>query len=74
MALLTKDGLQRVIELLVTEGLVDPSDLARVQNEVAQTKQPLMEALTTQRIITENKLKHATSAILNVPYVELKND
>ncbi len=73
MALLTKEGLGRVVELLIAEGLVDPTDLNRVQNEVAQTKQPLMEALTTQRIVTDDMLTHATAAVLNVPYVDLKN-
>ena len=38
MALLTKEGLDRVIELLVSEGLADPAEAQRVQKEVVQTK------------------------------------
>lgn len=37
MALLTKDGLDRVIQLLVNEGLVDATAVAQVQAEVVQT-------------------------------------
>ena len=73
MALLTRDAMQKVIELLVAEGLVDPDDLNRVQNEVAQTRQPLMEALTTQRIVNDDMLAHATAVMLNIPYVNLRN-
>ena len=73
MALLTRDAMQKVIELLVAEGLVDPDDLNRVQNEVAQTRQPLMEALTTQRIVNDDMLAHATAVMLNITYVNLRN-
>lgn len=73
MALLTKEGLQKVIELLVSEGLVDSSDVARVQAEVAQTKRPLVETLTAQGIVTDDMLAHATAVVMGVPYVNLKN-
>lgn len=73
MALLTKDGLQKVIELLINEGLVDADDVARVQAEVEQTKRPLVETLTAQGIITDDMLAHATAVVMGVPYVNLKN-
>ncbi len=73
MALLTRDGLQKVIELLLSEGLVDPDDLAQVQANVAQTNQPLVEALIAQKVITDDMLAHATAVFLNVPYVSLRN-
>ncbi len=73
MALLTKDGLDRVIALLVNGGLVDPADVARVQQEVLQTKRPLIETLLAQKIITNEMLAHATAMVMGVPYVDLKN-
>ncbi len=73
MALLTKESLQRVIELLVAEGLVDSGDVARVQEEVNKTKRPLLEALTTQKIISDAMLAHATAVIMGVQYVDLEN-
>ncbi len=73
MALLTKEGLDRVVELLVSEGLADPAEVQRVQQEAAQTKRPLMEALAAQRIVTNEMIAHATAVVMGVPYVDLKN-
>jgi len=71
VALLTKDGLERVIQLLVNEGLVDVNELSRVQAEVAQTKQPLMAILSSRGILTDEMIAHATAVIMGVPYVNL---
>jgi type IV pilus assembly protein PilB len=73
VALLTKEGLDRVVELLVSEGLADPAEVQRVQQEAAQTKRPLMEALAAQRIVTNEMIAHATAVVMGVPYVDLKN-
>lgn len=73
MALLTKDGLDRVIQLLINEGLVDATDVANVQNEVAQTKQPLMATLSAKNLVTNEMISHATAVVMGVPYVDLKN-
>ena len=73
MALLTKEGLDRVVELLVSEGLADPAEVQRVQQEAAQTKRPLMEALAAQRTVTNEMIAHATAVVMGVPYVDLKN-
>lgn len=73
MALLTKEGLDRVVELLVSEGLADPAEVQRVQQEAAQTKRSLMEALAAQRIVTNEMIAHATAVVMGVPYVDLKN-
>ncbi len=73
MALLTKDGLESVTNLLVSEGLLDAAVLAQVQAEVQQTKQPLIEALTTKGLVSDNMIAHATAVFMGVPYVDLKN-
>lgn len=73
MALLTKDGLERVIQLLVNEGLVDTDAVAQVQAEVVQSKQPLVATLTSKGLITDAMLAHATAVVMGVPYVDLKN-
>lgn len=73
MALLTKDGLDRVIQLLVGEGLVDVDAVAAVQQEVAQTKQPLVATLTAKGLLSGEMVSHATAVIMGVPYVDLKN-
>ena len=73
MALLTKDGLDRVIQLLINEGLVDANEVANVQAEVVQTKQPLMATLSAKKIVTNEMIAHATATVMGVPYVDLKN-
>lgn len=73
MALLTKDGLDRIIALLVGSGLVDPAEVQRVQAEVAQNKRPLLEALQAQNLVTDEMIAHATAMVMGVPYVDLKN-
>ena len=73
MALLTKDGLDRVIQLLINEGLVDANAVAAVQNEVQQTHQPLMATLSAKKLVTNEMIAHATAVVMGVPYVDLKN-
>ncbi len=73
MALLTKDGLDRVIQLLVNEGLVDANEVATVQQEVAQTKQPLLATLSNKKLVTGEMIAHATATVMGVPYVNLKD-
>ena len=73
MALLTKDGLERVIQLLVNEGLVGADAVAQVQAEVVQSKQPLLAALAAKGLVTDEMIAHATAVVMGVPYVDLKN-
>lgn len=73
MALLTKDGLDKVIQLLVSEGLVDVDELAQVQQEVAQTRQPLVATLTAKGLVSGETINHATAVVMGIPYVDLKN-
>jgi len=72
VALLTKDGLDRVIQLLVNEGLVDATAVAQVQAEVVQTKQPLVATLSSKGLITDEMLAHATAVVMGVPYADLR--
>ena len=70
MALLTKDGLERVIQLLVNEGLVGADAVAQVQAEVVQSKQPLLAALAAKGLVTDEMIAHATAVVMGVPYVD----
>lgn len=73
MALLTKDGLERVIKLLVDEGLVAAADVSAVQQEVAQTKQPILAVMQAKGLVSDEMIAHATAVVTGVPYVDLKN-
>ena len=73
MASLTKEAEDRVIELLLAEGLADPDYvLSFKQQAEAENKSPLTE-LTAKGIFNNDMVARATAAIISVPYVELKN-
>ena len=73
MALLTKDAQEKVVNLLVSEGLVDADAVKNAQLEVAKTKQPILAYLTSKGIVSGETITHATAVVMGVPYVDLKN-
>lgn len=73
MALLTRDTQDKVINLLVSEGLANPTLVQEVVDEVAKSKQPLIAALVSKGVITNRMVSHATANVLGVQYVELEN-
>ena len=73
MAILTKEAEDRIIELLLAEGLADSTQaLAIKQQAEAEGKSPLTE-LVNRNVFNNDMVAHATAVIINVPYVELKN-
>lgn len=73
MALLTRDTQDKVINLLVSEGLANPTLVQEVVDEVAKTRQPLIAALVSKGVITNRMVSHATANVLGVQYIELEN-
>ena len=73
MALLTKDAQQKVVQLLINEGLIDRSVVGAVQEEVGQTKQSLLATLIRKKALDEETAAHATAVMMRVPYIDLKN-
>ena len=72
MAVLTKDAEERIIGLLLAEGLADPALTESAKSQTAEG-QSLLNNLITQNLITPDMVSHAIAAIIGVPYVELKN-
>ena len=64
MAVLTKEAETRILNLLLAEGLVDPTMAANAQS---------LDKLIEERAITSDMVSHATAVIIGVPYIELKN-
>ncbi|MBR3324369.1 type II/IV secretion system protein [Candidatus Saccharibacteria bacterium] len=64
MATLTKEAEQRILSLLLAEGLVDPTLAGAAQD---------LDQLINEHAITSDMVSHATAVIIGVPYVELKN-
>ena len=73
MALLTKDAQEKVVQLLIAEGLVNAEAVKQAQAEVAKSRQPILAYLTSQGITNDEAVAHATADVMGVPYVNLKN-
>jgi len=71
MALLTDDIQEKLIKLLVEEGLVSADVLESAKAESEQVSKPLFSLLTDQDIIDDELLTHAIAQVSGVPYVNL---
>ncbi len=73
MALLTKEVEEKIINLLLSEGLADANVVLGLKEQLELESKPVLEELIKRKIISEDMVAHATAAIIGVPYVELKN-
>lgn len=73
MALLTKETQDKVIKLLIDEGLANAEAIKSASAEVEKNKQPLIAYLTSKKIINNEMVAHATAVVIGVQYVDLKN-
>lgn len=73
MALLTDDIQEKLITLLVDEGLVSADVLNASKEEATKSGKPLFSLLTDQDIVDDELLTHAIAQVSGVPYVNLAN-
>ncbi|MDO4746723.1 MAG: GspE/PulE family protein [Candidatus Saccharibacteria bacterium] len=73
MALLTKEAEEKIIELLLAEGLADSNLVYSIKQEAEMSGKPVLADLIAHRLISDDMVAHATAVIIGVPYVELKN-
>ena len=73
MALLTDDIQDKLIKLLVDEGLVASDVLEAARIESTKISKPLFSLLTEQNIVEDELLTHAIAQVSGVPYVNLAN-
>ena len=73
MALLTNDIQEKLITLLIEEGLVTEDVLRTAENDAAKTNKPLLALLAEQGSVDEELLTHAIAQVSGVPYVNLSN-
>ncbi len=71
MALLTDDIQEKLIKLLVEEGLVASDVITAAQGRSAKENKPLFSLLTDQDIVDDELLTHAIAQVSGVPYVNL---
>jgi type IV pilus assembly protein PilB len=73
MALLTSDIQEKLITLLIEEGLVAENVLKTAEDDAAKTGKPLLAVLGEQGIVDDELLTHAIAQVSGVPYVNLSN-
>lgn len=73
MALLTDDIQEKLIKLLVDEGLVAADVITATKNQSSKEGKPLFSLLADQDIIDDELLTHAIAQVSGVPYVNLAN-
>ena len=73
MALLTDDIQEKLIKLLVDEGLVTSDVLATAATTATKQNKPLFSLLTDEAIVDDELLTHAIAQVSGVPYVNLTN-
>jgi len=73
MALLTGDIQEKLITLLIDEGLVTQDVLRAAETASAAQTKPLLALLAEQHIVDDELLTHAIAQVSGVPYVNLSN-
>ena len=73
MALLTTDMQDKLVNLLINEGLVAAAVINDVKASAASLKEPLFEVLIDQNIVDDELITHAIAQVSGVPYVNLSN-
>ena len=73
MPLLTDEIQDKLIKLLIDEGLVASKVLQKAREDSAALKKPLFGLLSEQAIIDDELLTHAIAQVSGVPYVNLTN-
>jgi type IV pilus assembly protein PilB len=73
MALLTTEIQDKLLSLLVEEGLVAQQTIDEAQAEAATSGQPILALLTQKGFVDDELLTHATGQVSGVPYVNLSN-
>ncbi len=71
MALLTSDIQDKLVGLLISEGLVEEAKLQEAGAKSAASNKPLLAILTEDDIVDDEMLTHAIAQVSGVPYVNL---
>ena len=71
--LLTKEQQDNIVDVLIDYGLVDINAAKKVYAEVVKSGQPILAALKSRGVATDDCIQHATAIVVNSPYVDLRN-
>lgn len=73
MALLTDDIQDKLIELLVNEGLIEKSVINDALKRASESGKPLFSLLSEEGLLDNELLVHGVAQVSGVPYVNLSN-
>ena len=73
MALLTDDIQDKLIELLVNEGLIEKSAIDDALKRASESGKPLFSLLSEEGLLDNELLVHGVAQVSGVPYVNLSN-
>ena len=73
MALLTDDIQDKLIELLVNEGLIEKSVIDDALKRASESGKPLFSLLSEEGLLDNELLVHGVAQVSGVPYVNLSN-
>lgn len=73
MASLTAEAEERIIDLLINEGLVDYAVVDNIRQRAIAEGKSVIDELIVHKVISGDMVSHATAIIVGAPYVELKN-
>lgn len=71
MALMTPEIQDKLIDLMIDEGLVAKDVIEQTKKESASSRQPIFTILADKQIIDDELLTHAIAQVSGVPYVNL---
>lgn len=71
--LLSKEMQDKVVDLLVEDGLVDANLVRKAYVEVQKSGQPILAVLKSKKIVTDDCVQHAIALVTKTPYVDLRN-
>ena len=71
--LLNKELQDKIVGLLVENGLADAGLVKKTYNEVAKTGQPILAVLRSKNVATDDCIQHATAVVMGSPYIDLRN-
>lgn len=73
MALLTDDIQDKLIELIVNEGLIEKSVIDDALKRASESGKPLFSLLSEEGLLDNELLVHGVAQVSGVPYVNLSN-
>ena len=73
MALITTELQEKLLSLLVNEGLVQQSVIDETKSDAVKSNQPMLKVLTEKGAVDDELLTHAIAQVSGVPYVNLQN-